>query len=332
MAVPATASAAVLPRGRGAAAGPSLLRALARSVLLLALVSVVVFTVTELLPGDAAELRASPGADEEQLRLLREDLGLDAPAWQRYADWLRALLTGDPGTSMVNGRPVADALAQRLPATLSLVAGALLVSLPLALALAWWAGNARGGRGGPTSVLTGGAAVPTVVVASGLAAVLSGGLRLVPPVSLLPPGSEPWQNPELLVLPVLSLALPTALFGGGLLAGAVADTVRLPHVADSRRRGNALWRVALVDVLPFLLAPFTRVAAVTAGGLVAAATVVETLFSYPGVGSLLVSSIASRDLPVVQATALAAAAVVLAGLLVGDLVATLTEPRRRQAP
>ncbi|MEU0236358.1 ABC transporter permease [Nocardiopsis sp. NPDC006198] len=326
---PVTALAAPRPRTAGAVTGVPLLFALVRTVLLLALVSVAVFTATELLPGDAVDLRVTPGADEEEVRELREELGLDAAPWRRYLDWAGSLLTGDLGTSLVNGRPVADALAQRLPATLAVVGGALAVATPASLALAWWAGGSRRARRLSTAVLTGGAALPTAVTAAALAAVFSGALGLVPPVSLLPPGASPWQHPELLFLPVASLALPTAFFGASLLAGAVADTVRLPHVADARRRGVPPWRIASTDVLPFLLAPFTRVTANTAGGLIAAAALVETLFGYPGIGSLLVSSLASRDLPVVQATAVVAAAVVLVGLLVGDLVAALTEPRRR---
>ncbi|WP_017583561.1 ABC transporter permease [Nocardiopsis valliformis] len=328
MSGPETAPAAAPPHPPRAAAGASLLFSLVRAALLLALVSAAVFTATELLPGDAADLRASPGADQEQVRHLREDLGLDAEPWRRYLDWIGALLSGDPGTSLVNGRPVTDALAQRLPATLALVAGALAVAAPASLALAWWAGTTRRGRRISTAVLTGGAAVPMAVTAAALAALFSGALGLVPPVSLLPPGATPWHHPDLLFLPVMSMALPTAFFGASLLAGAVADTVRLPHVADARRRGVPSWQIALVDVLPFLLAPFVRVTAVVAGGLIAAAAVVETLFGYPGVGSLLVSAISSRDLPVVQATAVLAAAVVLLGLLLGDLVAALTEPAR----
>ncbi|QUX27688.1 ABC transporter permease [Nocardiopsis akebiae] len=332
MSRPEAAPAAGRPRVPGAAAGASLPFAVARAVFLLVLVSVAVFTATESLPGDAVDLRASPGADEAQVRELREELGLDAAPWRRYLGWAGSLLTGDLGTSLVNGRPVADALAQRLPATFAVVGSALAVAAPASLALAWWAGGSRLARRASTAVLTGGAAVPTAVTAAVLVTVFSGVLGLVPPVSLLPPGAAPWHHPELLLLPVAALALPTAFYGASLLTGAVADTVRLPHVADARRRGVPPWRIAVTDVLPFLLAPFTRVMAVSAGGLIAAAALVETLFGYPGVGSLLVSSIASRDLPVVQATAVVAAAVVLAGLLVADLVAALTEPRRRRSP
>ncbi|MDA0567187.1 ABC transporter permease [Streptomonospora sp. S1-112] len=303
----------------------------ARAALLLVGVSVVVFAATEVLPGDAAGLRAVPGATEEQVGDLRAELGLDAPAWRRYLAWAAGLATGDLGTSLLNGRPVADAVAQRLPATLTLVAGALAPAAPAMLALGWWAGAAaRGGRV-LTAVLTGGAALPAAVVAGGLAALLSGVWGLVPPVSTLPPGAAPVSRPDLLLLPVLSMALPTALFGAGLISGAVTDAVRRPHVADAHRRGRPPWRIALTDVLPFVLPPFTRVLAVSAGGLIAAATVVETLFGYPGLGSLLVSAVAARDTPTVQAVAMLAATVVVAGLLVSDLIAAAVTPRGRAA-
>ncbi|GAB3213712.1 ABC transporter permease [Marinactinospora endophytica] len=307
--------------------GPAVAVAVARTLLLLFLVSVAVFAATELLPGDAATQRATPGATEDQVADLRERLGLDQPAWWRYATWAGGLLTGDAGVSLVNGRPVAEAIAQRVPATAVLVSGALLLAAPAMLVLGWWGGAARRGRTVAAAVLTGGAAVPAVVVAGGSAALLSGALGLVPPVSLLPPDRSPLAVPELLVLPVLSTAVPTALFGAGLLAGAVRDTLARPHVADAHRRGRPVWLVACVDVAPFLLAPFTRILAISAGGLVAAATVVETLFGYPGLGSLLVTSVAARDLPVIQAGAMLAAAVVLAGLLAADLVAAATDPR-----
>ncbi|MFD6096775.1 ABC transporter permease [Nocardiopsis flavescens] len=330
MTVPTGAApAGAAPRHRAGAPLYGALAAAVRALLLLVAVSAVVFAATALLPGDAAEIRASPGATAEEVRALRAELGQEAGPLRRYADWVGGVLRGDPGVSLVNGRPVLDAVAQRLPATATLVGAALALAAPAMLLLGWWAGTARRGRGAATALLTGAAAVPTAVTAAGLAALLSGVLGLVPAVSLLPPGQAPAHSPELLVLPVLSMALPTALFGGGLLAGAVADTASRPHVADARRRGRSPWAVAAVDVLPFLLAPFLRVLAVSAGGLIAAATVVETLFGYPGLGSLLVSSIASRDTPVIQAVAVSAAAVVLAGTALADAVAGGTDPRGR---
>ncbi|MGP4030016.1 ABC transporter permease [Actinomadura sp. 3N407] len=300
----------------------------ARAAGLLLLVSVAVFGATELLPSDAAQTRSGGTATAE----LRDRLGLDRPAWRRYADWLAGLARGDAGDSLLTDRPVAQMLAERLPATLTLAGCALALTVPLMAALAWGVGTASSRRRGPlTGVVTTLAAVPQVVFAAGLVALFAGVLAWLPPVSLVPPDGAPLEHPEILVLPSLALAIPAAAFGAALLGGAVADTVRRPHVSSAVARGVPGTRVAARHVLPYLLAPAVRVLAVVAGGMLAATAVVETLFGYSGLGELLVSSIGTRDVPVVQAVAMLAAGTVLAGLLAADVLAALTDPHREPA-
>ncbi|WP_222844490.1 ABC transporter permease [Saccharomonospora sp. CUA-673] len=278
-----------------------------------------VFLVTDVLPGDAALARTRGGADAAELARLREESGLDGPVWERFAMWAWSLLRGDAGTSLLSDRPVTTLIAQRLPATLTLAGCALAVTVPLMLALAWWAG-ARARRSYAGGVLAASAAVPQVVVAAAAVAVLSGLLGWFPRVSLLPVGASPWSAPEALVLPTLSLALPATAYGAGLLSGVVADVRGRPHVDDAVLRGIGPWHVATRHLLPLLWAPTVRITAVIAGGLVAATTVVETVFGYTGLGELLVSSVAARDVPVVQAVALLGACVVIAGNTAADLV------------
>jgi peptide/nickel transport system permease protein len=305
-----------------------LLVSAARAAGLLLLVSVAVFGATELLPSDAAQTRSGGTATAE----LRARLGLDRPVWQRYASWLAGLARGDAGDSLLTDRPVAQMFAERLPATLTLAGCALAVAVPLMVALAWVVGTASARRRGPlTTVVTTLAAVPQVVFAAGLVVLFAGVLAWLPPVSLVPADGSPLGHPEILVLPALALAVPAAAFGAGLLGGAVADTVRRPHVTSAVARGVPRTRVAVRHVLPYLLAPAVRVLAVVAGGLLAATAVVEMLFGYSGLGELLVSSIGNRDVPVVQAVAMLAAATVLAGLLAADVLAVLTDPRRETA-
>lgn len=307
--------------------------AVLRASAVLFAVSVVVFAATDLLPVDAAEARAGGAATEEQLAELRADAGLDAPPHRRYLDWTAALLGGDPGTSLISDRPVAALIGARLPATLTLAGSALLVALPLTLALAWAAGAApprvrRWSAGAVTAV----AAIPQVAFAAGLVAVFSAALGWLPPVSLVGAAGAPIDTPEILVLPVLALAVPAAAYGGGLLGGAVADALRAPHVGDALLRGVAPWRVAAHHVLPFLLAPALRVLATMAGALLVATAVVETMFGYQGLGELLAGAIAKRDLPVVQAIAMLSAAVVVGGLALADAAAALTDPRAKERP
>ncbi|SCE96140.1 peptide/nickel transport system permease protein [Micromonospora viridifaciens] len=303
---------------------------LVRAPLLLVGVSVLVYAATEALPGDAADARTAGRATAAQLAKLRTRTGLDAPAWQRYLDWAGGLLRGDAGVSLLSDRPVADLVGQRLPATATLAAAALAAAVPAMLALAWIAGTpSRTGRIAAAAV-TAAAAVPQVVVAAGLTAVFAGMLAWLPPVSLLPPGGTP-ADPRALTLPVLSLAVPSATYGAALLRGVVADAAARPYVRDAHLRGLPRWRVAAVYVGPMLLAPAARVVAVVAGGLVASTAVVETLFGYAGLGELLTGAVANRDTPVVQAVAMLAAAVVLAGLFLADLLAAATDARRSPA-
>ncbi|ODA70241.1 ABC transporter permease subunit [Streptomyces sp. AVP053U2] len=138
-------------------------------------------------------------------------------------------------------------------------------------------------------------------------------------MSLLPPGGSLLADPRLLVLPALTLALPSAAFATALLRGALGDALRRPHVADARLRGLPAPLVLHRHVLPFLYAPALQVTALLTGGLVAGTALAETLFGYPGTGQLLVSAVAVRDVPVIQAAALLPALVLLLGMLLADL-------------
>ncbi|MFB4313921.1 ABC transporter permease [Actinomadura sp. 21ATH] len=305
-----------------------MVRLVLRPVAVLFLVSVAVFGATELLPSDAAQARSGGRASAAQEAALRAELGLDRPAWERYASWAGGLLRGDAGRSLVTERPVSDILAERLPATLALGGCALAMTVPLLLALAWLAGTAAH-RDSRTAALSGGlitglAAVPQVVFAAVLAVLFAGLLRWLPPVSLLPAAGSPLAAPEILVLPALALAVPAAAYGAVLLGGGVADTLRRPHVTAAVARGVPRPRVAVRHVLPHLVAPAARVLALVAGGLLASTAVVETIFGYGGLGELLAGSIGTRDVPVVQAVAMLAAVTVVGGLLLADALAAVT--------
>ncbi|MFI9460884.1 ABC transporter permease [Streptomyces xiamenensis] len=298
-----------------------LLRPAGRAAGLAVAATAVVFAATELLPGDAAQLRTAGRASPEDIAERRELLGLDRPAAVRYLDWLHGAVRGDLGRSLAGGKPVTTLFAERLPATVVLVTVALAGTV-LLTAAALTLTQLRGGRHGTAA--TGLAAVPQPVYAAVLGSVLAGLLGWLPPVSLLPPGGSPLDDPRLLMLPALTLALPSAAFATALLRGALGDARRRRHVTDARLRGLPAPLVLRRHVLPFLYAPALQVTALLAGGLVAGTALVETLFAYPGTGQLLVSAVAVRDVPVIQAAALIPAAVLLLGMLLADLVARRT--------
>lgn len=302
-----------------------IVRALARTSLLLVLASAAVFAIVGSLPGDAAQAKTGGRAGAAEVDRIRVELGLDLPVWQRFGEWLGSIAHGDLGSSWLTGRSVAQLIGERLPATAVLGGCALLVTVPAMVLGGWLVGRRPGATPMWATTL---AAVPQVVVAAVLIAVFAGMLGWLPAVSLIPAGGSPLSAPEILPLPVLAVSVPSAAFGAVLLSGAIADVTGRPHVVDARLRGVSEWQVFRRHVLPFVVASAVRVLAVLMGGFVAGTALVETVFGYAGLGELLVGAIATRDSPVVQAVALLTVLVVLAFLLVADLLAVRADPRR----
>lgn len=316
--------------------GLAILRAAAlaafRAAVLLLAASAVIFLATEALPGDAAEIRSGGRATPTELVRLRNEIGLDRPIVVRYASWLGGVFTGRPGRSLITGSPVADLVRQRVRVTLTLTLAALVVAVPLMVAWAWLGAlGPRRLRSAVVAIIVAGAAVPQVVVATGLAALLSAALGLVPPVSLFSAGTPPWHQPELLVLPTLTLALPSAAYGAGILHGAMVDAASRPFVRDAVLRGLSPGRVLVRYLLPVVAAAAARMLAVIVGGLVAGSAVAESIFGVAGLGQLLVTAVGGRDIPVVQGVALLAAVIVVGTSLFADAVAIAVDPHRGRA-
>lgn len=289
--------------------------ALRRAVLTLAAVIAVVFLLTELLPQDAAQVLAGQHADPARVAALRAELGLDRPGWQRFGAWLLGVVRGDLGRSLVDGQPVGPVLWQRFGASVLVVVPAWIFAVVLGTALAL-------GRAGESAVAAV-AGLPDVVLVTGLVVVFATGLGWLPAVSLAPVGGSAWDRPEILVLPVLALALPATSWVARQLRGPVADVDARPFVADARLRGLSPPRIAVRHMLPHLAAPLAQAAAILAGGLLAGTAVVESLLAYPGLGQLLATAVNTRDVPVIQAVALLYGAVLVTATLIADRIAVV---------
>jgi len=310
------------PAGRAA-------RLCARLGLTLLLVCAAVFALTELLPGNAATVRAGARADPERIAALEAAAGLDVPAPERFVRWLGRLLSGDLGASSVDGRPVAGLLLERLAVTAWVAVPAWVLAsvggAAIALALAWWAGR-RSERAGSAAVAAV-SGVPEVVLVTLLVAVLSGWLGVLPAISLIPAGGSPADRPEILVLPVLAIALPSMAWSGRLLRGPAVDVLRRPFVRDAVLRGVAAPVVLGRHVLPHLAGTFAQLATMQAAATLAGTAVVEALLGYPGLGQLLAGAVAARDLPVVQGIAVLLAVLVLVALVAADAMAGVLNRR-----
>ncbi|MEJ3746472.1 ABC transporter permease [Actinomycetes bacterium KLBMP 9797] len=294
------------------------------------LLSIVVFAGVDALPGDPVTARLGGTATPEQIATARERLGLDQPLPRRYTDWVAGLVRGDLGTS-ASGRPVTDMLGERLGNSLLLAALTVVLLVPLSLAAGVAAGLRPGSR--TDRGLSSGAlllvAVPEFLLAAVLLLVFAAGLGWLPPVSLVPAGQNPLSVPGVLVLPVLSLLLPSLAYATRLIRAATAAAVRAPHVEFLRLNGVAAGRVLRHAVLPAVLPVGLQVWLVTAVGLVGGAVLVEQVYGYPGVGGLLVQAVRAGDLPVVQAVATLLGAAMLAALLLADLGVRLLTPTLR---
>lgn len=292
---------------------------LQRVALLIALLAVV-FVAVDLLPGSSARAVLGRDATDAEVAARERELGLDRPLPVRFAAWLGGVVTGDFGQT-ARGRPVGELLAGAFPQTLLLGGLALAVTVLVSLLLgAWWAvrpGSVLGRALQPgTSVA---AALPEFVVAVLLVAVFALLLGWLPAVTVRGRDGFP-AGAEMLVLPVLALALPQIGWNVRVVRAALADAAREPHVETAVLDGLPERTVLLRHVLPFALPTVVAGFATTVGMVLGGALVVEAVFNYPGVGALLAGSVADRDASLVTAVVALSAVAVLALLAVADAV------------
>ncbi|OXY87776.1 ABC transporter permease [Streptomyces diastatochromogenes] len=311
---------------------PLLVRAglvlLKRAALLAALLALVFVTV-ELLPGDAAKATSERGETAADLAARRELLGLDRPVLERFWDWMTGLPTGDLGTS-ARGEKVTDLVSGAFPNTLLLGGIALLLTAVLSLTLGCWAALRPGSRldravsGTATAVL----ALPEFVLAVALVLVLSLWTGWLPAVTLTDAGGSPasW---DMLVLPVLALTVPQVGWNTRIVRAALADEARAPHVETAVLDGLPPRRILTHHVLPGALPAIAAGLATSTGMLLGGAVAVETIFNYPGIGSVLASAVTDRDSPVIAGVTALTGAVITGMLLLADLVRYLLTGGRR---
>lgn len=310
-----------------------IVKRLAAAALTLLLVSLIVFTISALLPGDAASETLGQSATPEAVAALRHELGLDQPAPVRYVHWLAGLASGDPGRSMANDLPVRELIASRLPKSLLLAGLAAAVSTPLALAIGVLAAMRRNSaldRG--LSLLTlSMVAAPEFLVATLGVLFFAVKLRWLPSITLIPEHPTLPGLARAYALPVATLAFVVIAQMARMTRAAVIDQLRQPYVEMATLKGLSRARVVLVHALPNAAGPIANAIALSLSYLLGGAIIVETIFNYPGVASLMVDAVTSRDMPVLQACAMIFCAAYLTLVLIADVCAILSNPRLRQA-
>lgn len=298
----------------------------------LLLVSAVVFTISGLLPGDAAQEVLGQGATPEQIAALRHEMGLDRPAAVRYFEWLRAIAVGDPGNSIVANKPVADIISERLPNTLTLAGLTTVFAVPFAFLVGIWSAVTRGrATDRALNIMTlAMVALPEFLVATIAVLVFSVKLLWLPSITIVPQDPTLGEFLRAYAMPVMVLGVGVIAQLGRMIRAAIIAELDRPYVEMARLKGVSQARLIVRHVLPNAVGPIANAMALSLSYLFGGAIIVETIFSYPGLASLMVNAVTSRDMPLLQACAMIFCAAYLLLVLIADTVAILANPRLRQ--
>lgn len=300
-------------------------------VQVLLILSVVIYLLIYLMPGDPAAVMLGDGATPAQVAELRGELGLDRNPVVRYVEWLGQVLRGDLGYSVFLRQDVAAAIAARIVPTVTIAVLALAVALGVALPLGIGAAQRPGGVADKvlTVVAMGGVAVPGFLLSVFLVQIFAVNLGWLPVAGYAPPAAGAGEFLRYLVLPALALGVVQAAVIGRVTRSTMRAALARPFVTTARATGVSRRRAALTFALPSALPPIVTIAALSFGTLIAGAVVVETIFNIPGLGQLVVNSIERRDYPVIQGIVLVVAVFYVLLNLVVDLLYPVLDPRVR---
>ncbi len=303
------------------------------ALLTLLLVSMLVFSITALLPGDAAQAALGQNATPEAVAALRAQLGLDQPAYARYLHWLGGLVTGNPGRSLTDGLPVGRLIADRLPESLLLAGVTAAVSVPLALALGILAAMYRGSRlDRVLSLLTlSMVAAPEFLVATLGVLIFAVKLHWFSALTFVLDHPTFHEFIRGYTLPVMSLSFVVIAQMARMTRAAVISQLTQPYIEMAALKGVGFPRIVLTHALPNAVGPIANAVALSLSYLLGGAIIVETIFDYPGIARLMVDAVSNRDMPLLQACAMIFSAAYLCLVLIADVCAILSNPRLRQS-
>lgn len=308
-----------------------IIRRIVLALVTLLFISIIIFLGVEALPGDAATAYLGQSATPESLKALREEFGLDAPAYQRYFNWLGGILKGDLGNSMSRRKPVSEIIGNQFRNTVVLAMAASIVGIPLAIVLGVFTGLTRDKWPDILVSLMAilGMTVPGFVTATVLIYVFSLRLEWFPAIAMVPtdaPVSEILPN---IVLPIITLTFIMVAHILRLVRTNMVDVMVSNYVQMARLKGVPFMKIVFQHALPNAMLPSINVIALTMAWLLGGVAVIETVFNYPGIGKLLVNAIGDRDLALVQGIAIILASIYIGINFTADLLALILNPRLR---
>lgn len=311
--------------------GKYALRRLVQMIPVLFLVSIAVFAIIHLIPGNPAEIIAGPNATDTQLAALERQYGLDKPLWMQYLIWLRNVLSGDLGYSFINNFPVSRLLALRIPATIELAVASAIIGAVIALPLGIIGGLRPGSVLDFISTLFSALsfAVPGFWLAILLILLLSLELQLLPPSGRPDFFEQPVEHLKALVMPALTLGIAMAAKLTRYLRSSMLDVMNQDYTRTARSKGLREELVVMRHVLRNALIPVITVFGLQIGDLLSGAIIIESIFAWPGVGRMTIQAIGWRDYSLLQASVLFIVLAFLVVNLLTDLTYGLIDPRIR---
>lgn len=313
-----------------------MLRYLARRLVLLAvtllLTSIVVFGLTQLLPGDVARLILGRDARPEALENLREDLGLNDPVPTQYVNWLTGFVVGDWGTSFSGGNsPVRPLVTDRLGNSLRLAGFTLLISIPLSIVLGVISGlNENKWIDSLISLVTlSVVGLPEFVTGLVLINVFALGFGWFPASSNVTPGAPLGEWLRMLILPATAATFVLLAYVIRMTRAGVIDELKKPYVRTAILKGMPQRQVIFKHVLRNALLPTITVIALSFGWLIGGLIVIENVFSFPGLGRLMTDAVERKDIPLMQAVVMVIIFFIALANLAADVIYALLNPRIR---
>lgn len=308
-----------------------ILRRLLSLLPVLFVVSVVIFSLIHLTPGDPARRILGEKASDEQVAALHASMGLDQPIVMQYLKWVGGVFTGDLGDSYFLRKSVVEAISDNAVPTIQLALIAIIVAVLLSVPFGTIAAKFRGG--GFDRVVTGftllGMTVPSFVLAIGMMLLFGLTLRWLPISGYVNPFEHFGDGIKTLLMPGVALGAITAALITRTTRAAVLDVLNTDYVDAARSRGVSEGRLLFSHTLKNASLPILTIVGLSLGGLVTGAAVTETIFNIPGLGQLLVTSISRRDYPVIQGVILFITLVYLLTNLLIDLLYGIVDPRVR---
>ncbi|UVK55445.1 ABC transporter permease [Mesorhizobium sp. AR02] len=304
---------------------------IALGILLLLAISVLIFAGTQILPGDVAQAILGQSATPESLANLREQLGLNDPAYIRYFHWLGGVLTGDLGTAMSSGQDIATSIKGRLWNTLFLAFWAAIVAVPLAIILGLIAVRYRNGW---VDKLISGLALastsfPEFFIGYVLVYFFAVKWQIFPGISTVYEGMPFGERMQAIALPATALTLVVLAHMMRMTRAAILNVMQSAYVETAELKGLSAFNVIRKHAFPNAIAPIINVVMLNLAYLIVGVVVVEVIFVYPGMGQYLVDHVTKRDVPVVQAVGLIFAAVYISLNIIADIAAIVANPRLR---